>query len=198
MLVVGLGGGSLPLFIHDYFSQACVAVVEIDPSMLEVATCWFGFSQGDRMRVHISDGLDYVAKLASEGTFSQTIPGAPSSPVGDVLGTKALGCFHPLLPVPAHLLSCVMSSSLIRSLQLAGLSLPACAGDLRFAASPSAEGSCRGIHSERESPEDRSVCNVAEGGCPKDPIRCLPTMRGSPLCHGIISSCTFSSSPSPV
>ncbi|XP_009980977.1 PREDICTED: methyltransferase-like protein 13 isoform X2 [Tauraco erythrolophus] len=66
--VVGLGGGSLPLFVHDYFSQAHVAVVEIDPSMLEVATRWFGFSQGDRMRVHVSDGLDYVAKLAAEGT----------------------------------------------------------------------------------------------------------------------------------
>ncbi|NWS75712.1 MET13 protein, partial [Crotophaga sulcirostris] len=66
VLVVGLGGGSLPLFVHDYFSQAHVAVVEIDPSMLEVATRWFGFSQGARMRVHISDGLDYVAKLAAE------------------------------------------------------------------------------------------------------------------------------------
>ncbi|XP_010168012.1 eEF1A lysine and N-terminal methyltransferase isoform X1 [Antrostomus carolinensis] len=66
VLVVGLGGGSLPLFIHDYFSQAHVAVVEIDPSMLEVATRWFGFSQGDRMQVYICDGLDYVAKLAAE------------------------------------------------------------------------------------------------------------------------------------
>uniref|UniRef100_A0A8C6JTY7 eEF1A lysine and N-terminal methyltransferase n=1 Tax=Melopsittacus undulatus TaxID=13146 RepID=A0A8C6JTY7_MELUD len=68
VLVVGLGGGSLPLFIHDYFSQACVAVVEIDPSMLDVATRWFGFSQGDRMQVHVSDGLDYVAKLAAEAS----------------------------------------------------------------------------------------------------------------------------------
>ncbi|NXJ10949.1 MET13 protein, partial [Odontophorus gujanensis] len=66
VLVVGLGGGSLPLFIHDYFSQAHVAVVEIDPSMLEVATRWFGFSQGDRMQVHVADGLDHIAKLAAE------------------------------------------------------------------------------------------------------------------------------------
>ncbi|XP_009945317.1 PREDICTED: methyltransferase-like protein 13 isoform X1 [Leptosomus discolor] len=43
-----------------------VAILVIDASMLEVATRWFGFSQGDRMRVHISDGLDYVAKLAAE------------------------------------------------------------------------------------------------------------------------------------
>ncbi|KFO07878.1 Methyltransferase-like 13, partial [Balearica regulorum gibbericeps] len=31
-----------------------------------VAALWFGCSQGDLMRVHISDGLDYVAKLAAE------------------------------------------------------------------------------------------------------------------------------------
>ncbi|XP_074987558.1 eEF1A lysine and N-terminal methyltransferase isoform X2 [Caretta caretta] len=65
VLVIGLGGGSLPLFIHDYFYQSHVEAVEIDPSMLEVATRWFGFSQGDRMKVHISDGLDYVANLAA-------------------------------------------------------------------------------------------------------------------------------------
>ncbi|NWQ84135.1 MET13 protein, partial [Columbina picui] len=76
VLVVGLGGGSLPLFVHDYFLQARVAVVEIDASMLEVATCWFGFSQGDRMQVHISDGLDYVAKLAAE--VSALPPAAPA------------------------------------------------------------------------------------------------------------------------
>ncbi|NWI66002.1 MET13 protein, partial [Todus mexicanus] len=76
VLVVGASRGSLPLFIHDYFSQAHVAVVEIDSSMLEVATGWFGFSQGDRMQVHISDGLDYVAKLAAE--VSGLPPAAPA------------------------------------------------------------------------------------------------------------------------
>ncbi|NXG70174.1 MET13 protein, partial [Baryphthengus martii] len=76
VLVVGLGGGSLPLFVHNYFSQAHVSVVEIDPSMLEVATRWFGFSQGDRLQVHVSDGLDYVAKLAAE--VSALPPAAPA------------------------------------------------------------------------------------------------------------------------
>nr|XP_006128863.2 methyltransferase-like protein 13 [Pelodiscus sinensis] len=65
VLVIGLGGGSLPLFIHDYFCQACVEAVEIDHAMLEVATRWFGFSQGDRLKVHVADGLDYVAERAA-------------------------------------------------------------------------------------------------------------------------------------
>ncbi|XP_012513220.1 PREDICTED: methyltransferase-like protein 13 isoform X2 [Propithecus coquereli] len=67
LLVVGLGGGSLPLFVHDHFPKSCVDAVEIDPSMLEVATQWFGFSQSDRMKVHIADGLDYISNLAGRG-----------------------------------------------------------------------------------------------------------------------------------
>ncbi|XP_005867715.1 PREDICTED: methyltransferase-like protein 13 [Myotis brandtii] len=64
LLVVGLGGGSLPLFVHDHFPKSRIEAVEIDPSMLEVATQWFGFSQSERMKVHIADGLDYITSLA--------------------------------------------------------------------------------------------------------------------------------------
>ncbi|XP_029474834.1 eEF1A lysine and N-terminal methyltransferase [Rhinatrema bivittatum] len=67
VLVVGLGGGSLPLFIHDYFPQSCLHAVEIDACMLEVACQWFGFSQDDRMEVHIDDGLVYISQLAQKG-----------------------------------------------------------------------------------------------------------------------------------
>lgn len=67
LLVVGLGGGSLPLFVHDHFPKSCIDAVEIDPSMLEVATQWFGFSQSDRMKVHIADGLAYITNLAGGG-----------------------------------------------------------------------------------------------------------------------------------
>ncbi|XP_066480188.1 eEF1A lysine and N-terminal methyltransferase [Tiliqua scincoides] len=66
VLVIGLGGGSLPLFIHDYFLQSCIDVVEIDPAVLDVATCWFGFSPGDRLKVHIADGLVYISSLAAK------------------------------------------------------------------------------------------------------------------------------------
>uniref|UniRef100_A0A8D0HG40 eEF1A lysine and N-terminal methyltransferase n=1 Tax=Sphenodon punctatus TaxID=8508 RepID=A0A8D0HG40_SPHPU len=66
VLVIGLGGGSLPLFIHNYFSQCHVEAVEIDPTMLEVAMRWFDFSLGNRLKVHVADGLDYVTRVAAE------------------------------------------------------------------------------------------------------------------------------------
>lgn len=76
LLVVGLGGGSLPLFVHDHFPKSRVDAVEIDPSMLEVATRWFGFSQSDRMKVHIADGLAYITSLAGgEGTAGRVFRG---------------------------------------------------------------------------------------------------------------------------
>ncbi|KAM4641519.1 eEF1A lysine and N-terminal methyltransferase [Discoglossus pictus] len=67
VLVVGLGGGSLSLFIHDYFSDSRVEAVEIDPSVLEVACNWFGFSQDERMAVHLADGLIHINCLADKG-----------------------------------------------------------------------------------------------------------------------------------
>jgi len=64
LLVVGLAGDSLSLFVHDHFPKTYIDAVEIDPSMLEVASRWFGFFQSDRMKVHIADGLDYITSLA--------------------------------------------------------------------------------------------------------------------------------------
>ncbi|XP_067893889.1 eEF1A lysine and N-terminal methyltransferase isoform X1 [Heterodontus francisci] len=73
LLVVGLGGGSLPLFIHDYFSQSTVDAIEIDPVVLEVATTWFEFSQDDRMKVILADGLNYIRTLADAGNGSYDV-----------------------------------------------------------------------------------------------------------------------------
>ncbi|XP_068095998.1 eEF1A lysine and N-terminal methyltransferase [Hyperolius riggenbachi] len=67
VLVVGLGGGSLSLFIHDYFLGSYVEAIEIDPSVLDVANRWFGFSQDDRMKVHLADGLLHINGLAGKG-----------------------------------------------------------------------------------------------------------------------------------
>ncbi|CAI9570366.1 unnamed protein product, partial [Staurois parvus] len=66
VLVVGLGGGSLSLFIHDYFLGSRVEAIEIDPSVLEVATSWFGFSQDERMNVHLADGLVHINNFADK------------------------------------------------------------------------------------------------------------------------------------
>lgn len=48
--------------------QSTVEVVELDPKMVEVAERWFGFSQGERMKVHIRDGVEFVLQNSSANT----------------------------------------------------------------------------------------------------------------------------------
>lgn len=95
LLVVGLGGGSLPLFVHDHFPKSCIDAVEIDPSMLEVATQWFGFSQSSRMKVHIADGLDYITSLAGgEGTAVEESEGVSREERAKVSGPARAPGLH--------------------------------------------------------------------------------------------------------
>lgn len=42
-------------------------VVEIDAEMLSVAEKWFGFVQGERMKVFIEDGLLFVKEAKKQG-----------------------------------------------------------------------------------------------------------------------------------
>ncbi|XP_075689411.1 eEF1A lysine and N-terminal methyltransferase isoform X2 [Rhinoderma darwinii] len=73
VLVVGLGGGSLSLFIHDYFVGSQVEAVEIDSAVLDVACRWFGFSLDDRLKVHLADGLAHINALAEKGKASYDV-----------------------------------------------------------------------------------------------------------------------------
>ncbi|XP_030627443.1 eEF1A lysine and N-terminal methyltransferase isoform X2 [Chanos chanos] len=67
VLVVGLGGGSLPQFVRDFVPHVQVEVVELDPEVLEVAQTWFGFETDDRLKVTLGDGLQHISTLESEG-----------------------------------------------------------------------------------------------------------------------------------
>ncbi|XP_043076183.1 eEF1A lysine and N-terminal methyltransferase isoform X2 [Puntigrus tetrazona] len=67
VLLVGLGGGGLPQFVHDFVPHARVEVVELDPAVLEVAQTWFGFQTNERLKVTLGDGLEHIKTLESEG-----------------------------------------------------------------------------------------------------------------------------------
>ncbi|KAL4223238.1 Methyltransferase-like protein 13 [Mactra antiquata] len=62
ILVLGLGGGGLPTFIHQVFPQITLNVVDIDPDIVTIATKWFGFTPDDKLKVQIDDGLKYIQK----------------------------------------------------------------------------------------------------------------------------------------
>jgi spermidine synthase len=60
VLIVGLGGGSLPRFFHSHFPKMGIDIVEIDQSVVDVAKTHCGFAEDARMRVHVEDGRDFI------------------------------------------------------------------------------------------------------------------------------------------
>ena len=60
-LLVGLGAGSLPMFLARCFPLASIQVVELDPEVVRLATEHFGFETSGRLTLTIGDGLEFVA-----------------------------------------------------------------------------------------------------------------------------------------
>lgn len=67
VLLIGLGGGGLATFLHQYFKQVNLTVVDIDEAMLSIATDWFGFVQDDLLSVRVCDGIELVKEEVEKG-----------------------------------------------------------------------------------------------------------------------------------
>ena len=61
-LVVGLGAGTVPMFLRRAFPAAEVEVVEIDPTVVEIARTWFELAEDRRLRVTVEDGREYFER----------------------------------------------------------------------------------------------------------------------------------------
>lgn len=60
MLLVGLGGGSIPKAVLQHFPQVRLDVVEIDPVVVQIARDWFGLQTSDRLRIATADARVFV------------------------------------------------------------------------------------------------------------------------------------------
>ena len=60
VLVVGLGGGTLPMFLRKHYPHAVIDAVDIDPDVVYVAKEFFGFREDERMRAHVADGRKFI------------------------------------------------------------------------------------------------------------------------------------------
>ncbi|XP_060602078.1 eEF1A lysine and N-terminal methyltransferase-like [Ruditapes philippinarum] len=67
VLLVGLGGGGLPTYIHTYYPEIEIDVVDIDPEIVTLATEWFGFVPDDKLKAHVDDGLVYIQTEKEKG-----------------------------------------------------------------------------------------------------------------------------------
>lgn len=62
ILIVGLGGGTLPMFLRHYYPDAEIDVVDIDPEVVFVAKQYFGFREDSRLRAHVGDGREFIER----------------------------------------------------------------------------------------------------------------------------------------
>ncbi len=67
VLVIGLGGGSIPRTFADLFPTARVDVVEIDEAVVRVAREFFHFAETAAVRVHVDDGRLFIKRAGMRG-----------------------------------------------------------------------------------------------------------------------------------
>lgn len=60
VLIVGLGGGSLPRFFHSHFPGMTIDVVELDADVVALAKEYCGVEEDARLRVFVDDGRDFI------------------------------------------------------------------------------------------------------------------------------------------
>ncbi|KAJ4790958.1 Methyltransferase-like protein 13 [Rhynchospora pubera] len=64
VVIVGLGAGLLPMFLHECLPFLQIEVIELDPVVVDLAKKHFGFIEDQRMKVHVGDGVKYVFESA--------------------------------------------------------------------------------------------------------------------------------------
>ncbi|KAL4578447.1 hypothetical protein LXL04_014570 [Taraxacum kok-saghyz] len=65
-VVIGLGAGLLPMFLHECIPLLKVEAVELDPVVVELARVYFGFTEDQRLKVHVTDGIKFVEDIKTE------------------------------------------------------------------------------------------------------------------------------------
>ena len=70
ILVVGLGGGTLPMAFTSLFPDVYIDAIEIDPAVVDIAHEFFGFEDSERLVVHTQDARVWTKRaLAGERRY---------------------------------------------------------------------------------------------------------------------------------
>jgi len=67
-LIIGLGGGIIPMAIRRLYPEMTIDVVELDPAMVTVAEAFFDFEQTSSMLAHVSDGRVFVKRAVKKNS----------------------------------------------------------------------------------------------------------------------------------
>lgn len=74
VLIVGLGGGTIPVILNEMYPAARIEIVEIDPAVVRVAEEFFGFTENAQMKVHVRDArVHFKRALLQKESFDLVI-----------------------------------------------------------------------------------------------------------------------------
>jgi len=62
VLIVGLGGGTIPSFLRKHYPRLTIDVVDINPAVVEVAKRYFAFREDSALHAHVDDGRKFIEK----------------------------------------------------------------------------------------------------------------------------------------
>ncbi|NOX51882.1 MAG: spermidine synthase [Gammaproteobacteria bacterium] len=68
ILVIGLGGGTIPIALNELFPAAIIDTVEIDPAVVEVAKEYFGLKPSPQLIVHTQDARVWTKRASHRTT----------------------------------------------------------------------------------------------------------------------------------
>lgn len=60
VLIVGLGGGTIPSFLRKHFPKMTIDAVDLDPDVVDVAKRFFGFREDAAMHAYVKDGRKFI------------------------------------------------------------------------------------------------------------------------------------------
>tara|TARA_R110002110_G_scaffold248571_7_gene464731 strand:+ start:92 stop:991 length:900 start_codon:yes stop_codon:yes gene_type:complete len=67
VLIIGLGGGSIPVALNEMYPDAVIDVVEIDEAVVRVARRFFNFQENEKLKVHVADARVYTKRAGLQG-----------------------------------------------------------------------------------------------------------------------------------
>ncbi len=67
ILILGLGGGSLPRFLSHHYPDALIEVIESRSAMVAVAREYFGLPDRPGLNIQIADGGEYLQRQVTAG-----------------------------------------------------------------------------------------------------------------------------------
>ncbi|EJO9871933.1 fused MFS/spermidine synthase [Vibrio vulnificus] len=67
ILIIGLGGGSVPSALAELYPESHMDIVEIDPVVSQIAEHYFYFQPSHNTRVHTSDARVYIKRAGLKG-----------------------------------------------------------------------------------------------------------------------------------